>query len=720
MKKRLFLLLLFLLLPVWCMGATYYVKKIDSTIYYKSDTWPTASDGSVIDLETLVESVTSDGDTVILSGGPVGGSGVSFIGTELDADGSLSIDKRLNFRGALSSDLGGVQNAGRVTLDANGQAVNCVKIELSGAAIGTVSLSNVRIGNTANSATNYALFADTNNWQFYDLELFGGYRHIYNTSASNTWHRIKSTGAGNTPVWNTNTCEYDLLIIENSASNGFYTSGGSPVLNNPIIIGTATTGIENNGTGTVTVNNGELFNIGIGDSTKYPIKNNSTGTIAVNNSIVLPNPGDMTKLDSGGTVTFSNSIYKSPLHRSGRRPHIVVLGLDDYTNLPLFRDTLVPKLESYGYRGTLALSCGTEPTMAEWADMANLVARGHEISAHGAAYSNMMTDRNGVQVQYTGAGTCSAAVTDDGGDYATLLTVTSSVGETENVSLTITASTTLANVLTAFSGKPYTITVSNTDTNKNGLPAKYFKTASYADIKTSATEIVFDHTRIAYGEMRDVKALIEANIPGYTCRTFIHPGNNADDTTRADALAMGFEGSRGSGLSSSTKMESIDIFNIEPVSLYVLFASAADPQTTDGLVEKYIATKVEYLKWVGGISAMYGHAVTEFTASAWDSVLAELSNERATVMTLGNAVAYLKSYDPSGDLATADGMTYTRTMVNAQDYRLRPGSPAINAGTDVGLTTDFLGKLVRGLPDIGAYEYYGVTGGMLMGLGVGF
>lgn len=53
---------------------------------------------------------------------------------------------------------------------------------------------------------------------------------------------------------------------------------------------------------------------------------------------------------------------------------------------------------------------------------------------------------------------------------------------------------------------------------------------------------------------------------------------------------------------------------------------------------------------------------------------------------------------------------------SSSDYRLRAGSPAINAGVDVGLTTDYLGKPIRGLPDIGAYEFYGATGGMLMGL----
>ena len=37
-------------------------------------------------------------------------------------------------------------------------------------------------------------------------------------------------------------------------------------------------------------------------------------------------------------------------------------------------------------------------------------------------------------------------------------------------------------------------------------------------------------------------------------------------------------------------------------------------------------------------------------------------------------------------------------------FTLQPGSPAINAGTDVGLTQDILGNPIVGLPDIGAFE----------------
>jgi hypothetical protein len=41
----------------------------------------------------------------------------------------------------------------------------------------------------------------------------------------------------------------------------------------------------------------------------------------------------------------------------------------------------------------------------------------------------------------------------------------------------------------------------------------------------------------------------------------------------------------------------------------------------------------------------------------------------------------------------------------ATDFTLQPGSPAIHAGTVVGLTQDFAGNLISGVPDIGAFEF---------------
>lgn len=50
-------------------------------------------------------------------------------------------------------------------------------------------------------------------------------------------------------------------------------------------------------------------------------------------------------------------------------------------------------------------------------------------------------------------------------------------------------------------------------------------------------------------------------------------------------------------------------------------------------------------------------------------------------------------------------------FISSSDYHLGPTSPAINAGTDVGLTSDFAGTSIPqgSAPDIGAYEYYPLT-----------
>jgi hypothetical protein len=55
----------------------------------------------------------------------------------------------------------------------------------------------------------------------------------------------------------------------------------------------------------------------------------------------------------------------------------------------------------------------------------------------------------------------------------------------------------------------------------------------------------------------------------------------------------------------------------------------------------------------------------------------------------------------------AAGISVDPLFVSTTDFRLRAGSPAINAGVNVGLTSDYSGKSIIGLPDLGAYEYSG-------------
>jgi len=49
-------------------------------------------------------------------------------------------------------------------------------------------------------------------------------------------------------------------------------------------------------------------------------------------------------------------------------------------------------------------------------------------------------------------------------------------------------------------------------------------------------------------------------------------------------------------------------------------------------------------------------------------------------------------------------ITSNPLFVSSSDFHLQSGSPAINAGVNVGLTSDYVGNAIVGTPDIGAYD----------------
>jgi len=69
-------------------------------------------------------------------------------------------------------------------------------------------------------------------------------------------------------------------------------------------------------------------------------------------------------------------------------------------------------------------------------------------------------------------------------------------------------------------------------------------------------------------------------------------------------------------------------------------------------------------------------------------------------------VYQLTNYATFEDWQTAQELTavYADPQI-LSNGKLRANSPCRNAGVDVGLTADFAGRPVRGLPDLGAYEY---------------
>lgn len=80
-----------------------------------------------------------------------------------------------------------------------------------------------------------------------------------------------------------------------------------------------------------------------------------------------------------------------------------------------------------------------------------------------------------------------------------------------------------------------------------------------------------------------------------------------------------------------------------------------------------------------------------------------------STMTRFGATLYnrdsFSNYQTAVSPQDANSLATDPLFVSSSDFSLQDSSPAINAGTDVGLTTDYAGNSIYGLPDIGAYEY---------------
>ena len=66
---------------------------------------------------------------------------------------------------------------------------------------------------------------------------------------------------------------------------------------------------------------------------------------------------------------------------------------------------------------------------------------------------------------------------------------------------------------------------------------------------------------------------------------------------------------------------------------------------------------------------------------------------------------YHETQEPNSQNADPQFVNASGNYSLVADFQLQYNSPAIDSGTDVGLTTDYLGNHIYGTPDIGAFEY---------------
>ena len=145
-------------------------------------------------------------------------------------------------------------------------------------------------------------------------------------------------------------------------------------------------------------------------------------------------------------------------------------------------------------------------------------------------------------------------------------------------------------------------------------------------------------------------------------------------------------------------LSSINVYNVSTISfLTYLKGDGSEAQIRANTRHFY-----ELCKELGGIFIFYAHSTSDITVAQQTYIVSEIASLGGTFETFSSAIAKIKA-----DHSTADNITYTKTYADISDFHLQSSSPAIDAGTNVGLTSDYDGVSVpRGAGyEIGAYEY---------------
>lgn len=474
--------------------------------------------------------------------------------------------------------------------------------------------------------------------------------------------------------------------------------------------------VINEGTGsTLDINNFICY--GNGAETVY-VASASKMAVTINNSIIVGNQtGNIYTINNastaGGTVTLNNTLIhgsatvpdnynmlnctendlienQGPVFRSTQYPAGISLVVDDHTNLDWFYGTIVPKLEALGYRGVLSLSATHLVSAGDWVKLLELETNGHEIACHTRHHINLAS-------------------------FSTPFTI-SMAGETVEISAgTLTTSTphsyvlsgyTMVNLRTQMDSDGYTVGV--LATNYNDLPATLLDEVTAGTSINSAYSLALDQTKTFTEEVYNSRQ--DMLLQGLQAETFIPPGNatSAELRTYLKDVA-GFTGARGAGTEGKT-LASFNIFDVGFRDLDTHFddtdACEASGETKANCIKRNVVAYLSYLGARGSLIAFYTHGESEWNANEWDALLAALSQSAIPVRTLLETVNVAKTYDPSGDLATSDGYTYTRSMIDVSEYRVRSASPCIDAGLWVDTINntgeaDSWGKYVHRLPNIG-------------------
>lgn len=624
-------------------------------------------------------------------------------------DGTYAESVTLNHANLAGLTLQGDSRLG--TIIAGGHVVNIGAANING----TIRRLTLR-ANGAGKAAIYKAAAATG-WTFSNLDLVGGtgfgyylFQSLGGSLTITGCRFLSNAGVGGNAALklegdSAGTISYSLFLAGAGATYhegiSIGTTGAINLYNN--VVFDAYTDAVYISAGTVTLVN-NILQAGLFNNAGGAIRRDG-GTVTANRNLLFAHPFAGTTflqgtITEGAGADANIKTNANPAFRSYGRTGYLLPRIDDTSNLA-YAQSVAALFTTAGVKGTFMMS------PASWAgnlaDLRGLISGGvMEVGAHG--YSHTTLTITGKIFDVTKA--AETITIDRAAD-----TITLSGGG----SVTAFKSKTLAQIKTALEGLGATVT------GVAGYGSTIATTAFGEIIANGAAVNVINVLRDATAatglekaEIAGAKSWLVTNINSagavtdgqtgqtYACNSFAFPTNGADATSLAGVAAAGFTSSGHNGTGSINQ-----VTGVTDVNLWRLWSFTTESLTgADEAGTRALARALGMaVASAGLVVAVLAHTTDSATVDEWTWMLDEWAKFGAGIAVTSHQL-FASTVRTSG-LWTDDGDgTWSRSYGFA-DLHLKAGSPAINAGADVGLTTDFDGRTVpQGTaPDLGAYEY---------------
>ncbi len=325
-----------------------------------------------------------------------------------------------------------------------------------------------------------------------------------------------------------------------------------------------------------------------------------------------------------------------------------------------------------------------------------LVADGNELGCHDWSHTNLTST-----TAFTISTTNADPVININRLTKTLTLTTSTSSPNNNVALSwVNNDSTIEHLNTALTGKGWTLAL--TDDVNNFLRLKALA-SSGGDQTTFPYAAVLD-TTVANSypfyteEITDAITSFNTSV-GTTIVTSAGPSGGTNATVQAFKKNVALlKGDRGySTTSNSQSLSSVNIYNFTCNQTYDTTWKGDGLEAT---IRQCARNSYVFAMERGCAMVFLAHQSAQFSPLQWEWLVDEIQDAGGEFLTFSVLIDSIKADGHT----TVDDMIYTKTYADVSNDSLLTGSPLINAGVDVGLTTDYIGNPIVGLPDIGAFE----------------